>query len=221
MKVELKASNGTEYESVKLYNSFTFDERLDEELDGGFAETLLSTDEEMREFTEAIVTLDDGETQKVVPFFLFDDVEKRANGYYRHALELLEPTRWLMGITIDGLKVTQPIDESKTKKTLLDVTNRVLRCFNTFRYSEIHSGVGSNKPKFPLFYIDSETQALLNGVISPEFEWQAQTLLFEVLQDIADVVDAIPRLTTESENAMDFICIHFDKINDIAGEYEF
>ena len=217
MKVELKASNGTEYESVKLYNSFTFDERLDEELDGGFAETLLSTDEEMREFTEAMVTLDDGETQKVVPFFLFDDVEKRANGYYRHALELLEPTRWLMGITIDGLKVTQPIDESKTKKTLLDVTNRVLRCFNTFRWSEIHisSGLG-----MPLFRLDSETQALLNGVISPEFEWQAQTLLFEVLQDIADVVDAIPRLTAESENATEFICIHFDKINDIAGEYE-
>lgn len=219
MKVELKASNGAEYESVKLYNSFTFDERLDEELDGGFAETLLSTDEEMREFTEAMVTLDDGETQKVVPFFLFDDVEKRANGYYRHALELLEPTRWLMGITIDGLKVTQPIDESKTKKTLLYVTNRVLRCFNTFRYAEIHTDVLTEQ-KFPLFYIDSETQALLNGVISPEFEWQAQTLLFEVLQDIADVVDAIPRLTAASQNATEFICIHFDKINDIAGEYE-
>ena len=217
MKVELKVNIGQGYESVKLYNSFTFDERLDEELDGGFAETLLSTDEEMREFTEAMVTLDDGETQKVVPFFLFDDVEKRANGYYRHALELLEPTRWLMGITIDGLKVTQPIDESKTKKTLLDVTNRVLRCFNTFRWSEIHisSGLG-----MPLFRLDSETETLLNGVISHEFEWQAQTLLFEVLQDIADVVDAIPRLTAESENATEFIFIHFDKINDIAGEYE-
>ena len=217
MKVELKVNNGQGYESVKLYNSFTFDERLDEELDGGFAQTLLSTDEEMREFTEAMVTLDDGETQKVVPFFLFDDVEKRANGYYRHALELLEPTRWLMGITIDGLKVTQPIDESKTKKTLLDVTNRVLRCFNTFRWSEIHisSGLG-----MPLFRLDSETEKLLNGVISPEFEWQAQTLLFEVLQDIADVVDAIPRLTAESENATEFIRIHFDKINDITGEYE-
>ena len=50
MKVELKVNNGQGYESVKLYNSFTFDERLDEELDGGFAQTLLSTDEEMREF---------------------------------------------------------------------------------------------------------------------------------------------------------------------------
>lgn len=217
MRVKLKINNNGTYEEVPLYNTFTMDERLDEELDSGAGETYLKSGEEIAEFTESIIVLDDGETTLETPFFAFDDVQKRAKDYYGHLLELVEPTRWLMGITIDGLKVTQPIDETATKKTLLDTLKRVLTCFKTFRYNEVWN---YDEYILPMFQIDEETANMLSEIISPEFEWQSQTLLFEVLQDIADVVDCIPRLKNQTSSLPQFLTVKFDKINDIPQEFE-
>lgn len=215
MKAELKIKKDGELVAVKLHNTLTFDQRLDEELDGGAAAALNNNSEEMAEFNEALLTLTDETGELTIPFYAFDDVQKRANGYYLHSLELVEPTRLLMGITIDGLKITQPIDESAQKKTLLDVAKRVLRCYKTHLYSEV---VQNNVAGYPSFKIDENVEDLLSSVISPEFEWQAQTLLFEVLQDIADVINCIPRLTVD-ENG-EFLTITFDKVNDVPAEYE-
>ena len=216
MVVSLSINTANGWKSVPLYNTVTMDERFDEELDGGACETYLETEEGFPEFSEAILTATDGEKTITVPFFLFDDVEKRARGYHRHSLELVEPTRWLMGLLIDGLKVTQPIDGSK-KKTLLEVINRVFRCFNAHRYEDVLSPY-TGEIRSPIFELDEETEKLLSGVDSPEFEWQGETLLFEVLQDIADVVDSIPRLTVNLGNQ--FVKIKFDQVNVSTGEYE-
>lgn len=215
MKAELKIKEDGVSNAVKLHNTLTFDQRLDEELDGGAAAALNDNSEEMAEFNEAVLTLTDETGELTIPFYAFDDVQKRANGYYLHSLELVEPTRLLMGITIDGLKITQPIDEGAQKKTLLDVAKRVLRCYKTHLYDEV---VKNNVVGYPSFKIDENVEDLLSSVISPEFEWQAQTLLFEVLQDIADVINCIPRLTVD-ENG-EFLTITFDKVNDVPAEYE-
>lgn len=207
ISLSIRNENG-EYTPVLLYNTFTMDERLDEELDGGLAQSYMQSEEEIAEFAEAIVTLYDGKTKKRIPFYAFDDVEKRANGYHRHMLELVEPTRWLMGITCDGLKITQPIDENATKKTLYDTLERVLRCCNTKTTSE---AVG-------LLTIDESIKPMLQAVVSPEFAWQAQTLLFEVLQDIADVVDCVPRVIESADGQLKTLTLV--KINDEIGEYE-
>ena len=217
MKAELKIKKDGTWTAVKLHNTLTFDQRLDEELDGGAAVALNDNSEEMAEFSEAVLTLTDETGKLEIPFYAFDDVQKRANGYYLHSLELVEPTRLLMGITIDGLKITQPIDEGAQKKTLLDVAKRVLCCYKSF------DGYAINKDEngaliLPLFKLDENVEDLLSSVISPEFEWQAQTLLFEVLQDIADVINCIPRLTVDGNG--EFLTITFDKVNDVPAEYE-
>ena len=213
MRAELKIKKDGVYTAVKLHNTLTFDQRLDEELDGGSAAAFNSESEEMAEFTEALLTLKDDTGELNVPFYAFDDVQKRARDYYLHSFELVEPTRLLMGITIDGLKITQPIDG--TKKTLLEVAKRVLRCYKAHLYTEVvQSGVAG----YPSFKLDESITPLLSSVVSPEFDWQAETLLFEVLQDIGDVINCIPRLTTD-ENG-DFSVITFDKVNDTPAEYE-
>ena len=213
MKAELKIKKDGVFSAVKLHNTLTFDQRLDEELDGGSAAAFNSDSEEMAEFTEAMLTLVDNTGELTVPFYAFDDVQKRANNYYLHLFELIEPTRLLMGITIDGLKVTQPL--SGTKKTLLAVAQRVLRCYKTHLYSEVVQGGVAGYPSFKL---DDNITDLLSAVVSPEFDWQAETLLFEVLQDIGDVINCIPRLTTDANG--DFSVITFDKVNDTPAEYE-
>lgn len=214
MIAELKIKKDGVYTAVKLHNTLTFDQRLDEELDGGSAAAFNSESEEMAEFTEALLTLTDDTGTLTVPFYAFDDVQKRARDYYLHSFELVEPTRLLMGITIDGLKITQPIDGT-AKKTLLEVAQRVLRCYKTHLYSEVVQG---GVAVYPSFKLDENITALLSSVVSPEFDWQAETLLFEVLQDIGDVINCIPRLTTDTNG--DFSVITFDKVNDTPAEYE-
>ena len=206
MRLSLNIYKNGEIKAIPLYNSFSFDERIDEELDGGTAQTYSESEESLCEYNEAFVTLADESGSRTISFFAFDDATKRARDNYAHAIELVEPTRWLMGLTIDGLAVTQPIDETATKKTLLDVSERVLRCYTA----------SGNKP---VFEIDAQTRAILSNIVSPEFMWKAQTLLFEVLQDIADVVDCIPRLTiAQVEKDLKFI-VAFDKVNESAGKY--
>lgn len=210
MKVSLGIKKNGAYEWHNVSNTFTMDERLDEELDGGACEIITSTEDELANFTLVMMKLEDGTSTRYVPFFAFDDVEKRAKDYYKHAVELIEPTRWLMGLTVDGLKVTQPIGTA-TKKTLYDVLERVLKCFRTTL---------SEKSNELAFNIDVSTKEMLEAVTSPEFEWSAGTLLYEVLQDIADVVNCMPRLTASTVATDTRLVLVFDKVNDIVMEHE-
>lgn len=206
MRVSLTIKKDKATTTVPLHNTFTFDERLDEELDGGAAAALNAQEDMLAEFSESVAVLDDGSTTKRVPFYAFDDVQKRAPNYYLHTLELVEPTRVLMGITCDGLKITQPIGEGATKKTLYDALVHILLCCKTVEDEEL------------MFSIDPNIVPMLQAVVTPEFAWQAQTLLFEVLQDIADVVDCIPRLTEDASGA--FTMLTFDKVNETEHEFE-
>ena len=207
----MKINTGNGFEEFPVLNRLILDERLDEQLDGGNTQTRAKTPSKIPTFAETIVSLTDDETTQEMSFFAFPMAEKRAEEYYIHSLELVEPTRWLMGLTIDGLAVTQPIEGSSApRKTLYDVLARVVRCFNT------RTEGGAVR-----FEIAKETQTLLSSIESPEFSWEGGTLFFELLADIASVVDCQPRLLAKSQgDEWLFVVIRFDEVNDEQGEWE-
>ena len=114
----------------------------------------------------------------------------------KHQIALTEPTKLLQGVMIDGFQVTQP---NPPTKTLKDVVTRVLK------YSPFDG---------QRFYLTTDTTivGVLAATISPEFRWNTQTTLFEVLQDIGAVINAIPRLVSGANG--DFTVVTYDFVDD-------
>lgn len=195
-----------EWEEQHVYNSAEFDERLDEQLDTGKIQVINNTSETFNDFCRVKVVLDNSKT---FYFYGIDTVEKRGAGYYVHYLELVEPTRRLMGVFINGKKITQPL--SGTKKTLKDVCDLLCKCIDLLGAQE--DIVPANTPYWGIAEND-----LLKNTISPEFHWNAGTSLWECLCDIGNVIDCMPRVTID-ENG-EFSRIVFEEINATTGEYE-
>ena len=114
----------------------------------------------------------------------------------KHQIALTEPTKLLQGVMIDGFQVTQP---NPPTKTLKDVVTRVLK------YSPFDG---------QRFYLTTDTTivSVLAATISPEFRWNTQTTLFEVLQDIGAVINAIPRLVSGANG--EFTVVTYDFVDD-------
>lgn len=213
-KAEILKKDGQIYEA-KPYNSVTFDERLDEQLDTGSIQLILADEGvSFADFCAVSLTIKDEDgNRKRMPFCGFKTVEKRGEGYYILTLELVEPTRILMGTIIEGRKVTQPIEGSgEAKKTLYDVTKSLLKTFETLPWED-----GIAIPRFGL-QENAKSVSLLKLTESPEFHWEAGTLLWECLVDIGNVINAIPRLLHTSLKGK--YTVTFDTINDVTDEYE-
>ena len=202
-------AKGVQVGKYPLYNSASFDERRDEQLDTGTIQ-VISTEESLSfaDFCPVLVEVEDIDgTKKTMQFCGFKSLEKRGANYYIHSIELVEPTRLLMGIIIEGKKITQPIDGS-AKKSLYTV---LLRLMQTFETKEL--GVEPRiKP-----YTSEKVNKLLRDTVSPEFHWEAGTLLWECLCDIGNVINAVPRLVYALGEMKG---IDFDLINEEEGEYE-
>lgn len=114
----------------------------------------------------------------------------------KHQIALTEPTKLLQGVMIDGFQVTQP---NPPTKTLKDVITRVLK------YSPFDG---------QRFYLTTDTTvvSVLAATISPEFRWNTQTTLFEVLQDIGAMINAIPRLVSGANG--EFTVVTYDFVDD-------
>lgn len=210
MKITMLINTGNGFEEFPVLNKFIMDERLDEELDGGNTTTKAKTPSKIPAFADTIVSLTDGETTQTSGFFCFPTAEKRAGEYYAKTLELVEPTRWLMGLTIDGLAVTQPIKGSaEIRKNLFDTLSRVLSNYKTRAEGDTVN-----------FIVSADTYALLSAVESPEFSWEGGTLLWEVLCAIADVVDCVPRLSIRVNGGTIRYVISFEEVNKETGEFE-
>ena len=211
MKITMMINTGNGFEEFPVLNKFTMDERLDEELDGGNATTKAKTPSKIPDFAETIVSLTDGETTLKNPFFAVPTAEKRAGEYYAQTLEFVEPTRWLMGLTIDGLAITQPTEGQRD--SLAFVLYRVVSQF----YTRV-DGEGN------YFYINpaDEWWQKMRYIDSPEFLWEGGTLLFEVLRDIGSVIDCIPRLSYYYDTRTGYVFnrIIFDDVNKETAEYE-
>jgi hypothetical protein len=207
-------------ENHQIVNSVVFDERLDEQLDTGSVQTKETSGEEekFQDFQACNLIIEQELNSSNAPsiskwFRGFSSNHKRGENYYIYSHELVEPTRALMGITIDGKKITQPID-GRSKKTLQEVVEILLNTAELLTYD----GTSNSVSKF-----EAEQSSLLD-VESPEFNWESGTLLWECLLDIGNVINCIPRLTvkpnafgTEQANLNYLV---FEKVNDIKGVYE-
>lgn len=174
---------------------FTFVERLDRELDSGSYE-YYSTSGSARSPLQ-MVKVADGTTDR---YYLGNEsIAKVRNGraLYKHKVQLIEPTKLLQGVMIDGFAVTQP-ENTATRKTLWDVAVRLLAV------------TPLNNPRFVLDESNEAVVNLLENTIAPQFQWSSQTLLWECLSDIGDVVDCIPRLILKDGK---FNAVTFDIVN--------
>lgn len=200
---------------LPVYNRVEFDERLDEQLDSGQIQTINDSVAPFDGYSlYDIETTDKNGKVKKVTMFGFDTVEKRGEGYYIHTIELVEPTRVVMGLPIDGCKVTQPIVGDK--KTLKSVVDELLQ----YKCS-LHANEESNR-----LWVSSNinTTTILEKTISPEFHWECGTLLWECLCDIGNVINCIPRVEPMRMDILEGNPVHlyisFDPINDITAEYD-
>lgn len=186
--------------------------RLNEQLDGGTANYIKTEDKALGANTpldKYSVTIDN-ETFEFVGMDSYA-VWKRKSvaqtdesgnvSFYtaeirKHQIALTEPTKLLQGVMIDGFQVTQP---NPPTKTLKDVVTRVLK------YSPFDG---------QRFYLttDATIVGVLAATISPEFRWNTQTTLFEVLQDIGAVINAIPRLVSGANG--EFTVVTYDFVDD-------
>lgn len=188
--------------NLPVYNRVEFDERLDEQLDSGSVQTILPYSAMLADCTLVRLTISDGADERVETMLAFDSVEKRGESYYIHTLELVEPTRLLMGLIIDGCKVTQPIEGAK--QTIGEVLDRLLTV------AELRENPNYDGARFRL-----DDNALFQR-ICPEFCWESGTLLWECLCDIGNVINCIPRVYLERTIKK----IRFDKVNEVTAEYE-
>ena len=215
MNINFITNEGPTGKNYPVSNRVTTDFRLDEQLDTGSVMTLTDSAEPIPPMTHALLQIFDTPTTikniLYFPAYCFDTVEVRGQGYYVHNLTLVEPTRLLMGILIDGMKVTQPQDGT-AKDSLYTVADRLLRVCRLTK---------GGKPQKLWLTDDEEIVTLLKNNDSPEFAWEAETQLWECLKDIGSVINCMPRLTVEHSTAsFTFDTIVFDKINDVTEERE-
>ena len=211
---KLQIAENNAWVDLPVYNRMEYDERLDEQLDSGTIQTINQNNAEYDDYTlYRVIHIDDEDgTSKYVTYFGFDTVEKRGEEYYIHTIELVEPTRIVMGISIDGCKVTQPIEGEK--KTLFDVAFSD----NGGLISKAKLLSTSNREVYLLNY-SSEIVEYMKEVESPEFHWECGTLLWECLCDIGNVINCIPRVWFAGANT-NRLFIDFTPVNDITEEYQ-
>lgn len=131
-----------------------------------------------------------------------DDGEQ---GIYSHEVALVEPSKILEGVLIDGIGVTQPEAVDK-RDSLFDVVTRLLDIV-PFDYAQ------SETPQYSLT-VENKVVYALKNTLSPQFKWNTQTTLWECLVQIGAVIDAIPRLTYSDH----YTVITFDFINAFDNE---
>lgn len=218
MNAKLSIVQPISYEGLKTGNYASIDERLDESLDGGEILVINAKETPYEPMSLAQLIISEGESssagyKEIVNqyFYVFDTVEKRGKGYYYHHITLCEVTRILMGISVDGMRITQPI--TGNKKTLYNVLEKIIGNYTLFMTGEWNP--------LQISISDGDIETLLNNTESPEFSWSAGTLLWEVLCDIGNVINAIPRAYYDSHGISDNkISITFDPVNKSETETE-
>ena len=204
---------------LSIVDTLEWTERHDEELDTGSAKAYdfkygeydLHTEGDdtintyINPFSLATIYLEDNDYQtKGFHYFVNSNVTKISRFGAVADLEMVELTRWLMGVMIDGKKVTQPIN--KDQRLLGDVCDELLQ-------TERLQGNGVETITKRRFYLPDDVKKFLNKFVSPEFHWEAGTLLWECLLDIGNVVNSIPRLKLNTKNYTYEVV--FDKVDEV------
>ncbi|MCM1290189.1 MAG: hypothetical protein NC132_05545 [Corallococcus sp.] len=131
------------------------------------------------------------------------------SGIYSHKVSLVEAAKLLQGVLIDGVAVTQPEDESQ-RKTLYDVVVRALRIAQ-FDNAQQAEGAFSLHWSAPI--------NVLQSTKSPQFKWNTQTTLWECLEQVGAVMDAIPTLEIHYNDADQLdMSVSFEFVNATGNE---
>lgn len=209
MNMILKIYLDKQWKDYPVSNCGTADFRLDEQLDAGSVMIITDSAEPIPPMSMTELTISDSENTLSMPAYCFDTVEVRGQGYYVHNLTLVEPTRLFMGAVIDGVKITQPQEESE-RESLYTVTERLLNAYKLLKWYTLSR-----------FFLtdDEEIVSLLRERKSPQFDWEAETQLWECLKDVGSVINCMPRLTFNADKTA-FNVVTFDKINDVTEERE-
>lgn len=107
---------------------------------------------------------------------LLRSATNQADALSKHTVALTEPAKLLQGTLIDGFGVTQDEALSVSIKTVVE---RLLAQANLDRQGE---------------YTLVDSNPILEKTPCPEFKWSPQTTLWECLEQIGAVIDAIPAI---------------------------
>jgi len=196
----VEISNQTEVDA-------SFVEKLDRELDEGFVSIAHTDRKEQFPMFSTIDILEDN-------VLIFSgrvsgdmvDLSSFSSELYNHKLTIIEHTKLLEKYLVNGKTFTQPVgDVGVPLYTLFDVVD-ILRTTALFEKKGLET-------VFAPFTIPQEVEDELDAIVAPEFSFKDVTLR-QALDEVANVVDSITRLTRDNE-------IVFDKFNELNQQINF
>lgn len=221
-KFERKTPLGTDWENITVTTVAPVETEFkqDREFDTGTATYKSYADDsgdvEMPPFSMYRLTLTDGTDTLVNTFCGVESKAKTRNAQtngtkalYTHNVSMIEGSKLLQGVLLDGFGVAQPETEAD-RTTLFFEVNRLLAVTPTRLVGEQQAYTLTT---------DSEIVNILNGTKAPQFRWSNQTTLWEALIDIGAVIDCIPQLELNSAGTA-FNVVTFVPVNSVGNEYE-
>ncbi len=195
----VEVSNQTEVD-------LSFVKKLDRELDEGFI--IISHTDRKEQFPMfSIIDILENNTVLFSGRVSGDivDLSSYSDELYNHNISLIEHTKLLEKFLINGKTFTQPVGNVNVPLyTLFDVVDG-LRTTAIFEKDGLED-------LFAPFTITQEVEDELDAIVAPEFSFKDVTLR-QALDEVANVLDSITRLTRENE-------IIFDKFNDLLNQID-
>lgn len=197
----------------KVFYPVELSEKLSEELDSGEIDFYTDTEILYPQMTKFSVEIDVGSKKRKKFYFYGTDTFQKLNPkLFKHRVSLVEPTKDLEGVILDGLGFAQPEDNS-ARMTLYVITQRFLKCTPLRKQGQ--------EQKYTLIseYDAPEIIALLKSQtvdekLLPEFYWSSQTNMKEALVDIGAYCNLYPRLTLNPVTN-EYTVITFDEVNKV------
>lgn len=183
------------WQDVDFFYPLKFSKKLNLEFDSGSYNTLTQNEASIEPYQLVKI-----ETDNETLYYYATPSEEWKPTINQMSYELVEVSKELTGIFLDGVASTNLIGQTKT---LLQVVDRLLKITPLRREGQAQ--------KYAIT-TNSAVMAKL-GKNAPEFRWSAQTSLWEALVDIGACIDAIPRLTAVSSTATVCDVITFDFVN--------
>lgn len=203
----------------KAFYPVEVSEKLSEELDSG--ELKFYTDSRENDGKEMLypqktmfsIEIDTGTDRARKFYFYGTDTAEKLNPYlWKHRVLLVEPTKDLEGVILDGLGFAQPEDNSK-RMTLYDIVQRLLACTPLRIQGQPQKYTLISESEGPEIIAILKAQTIGEKLL-PEFFWSSQTTLKEALCDIGAYCNLYPRLTLNpTTNA--YTVITFDEVNKV------
>jgi hypothetical protein len=177
---------GNELVTNKVKIGFTFNDKIDVELDSATIVMPYTTKQEpYKPFT--LVKFYFKDVEQPITYYISDDSVTRVSAsqnFFEHSIVLIEPTKILERFKCVDMTFTQPIDNSFAPYTLLDVINRIT-------YNNPPKKVSETTSHWDV--LDSTLTNLLASIKAPQLQFRSMTIR-EVLDRTFQYINAVARL---------------------------